>query len=95
MGLGHGANGSHPPVGLVPLAIFFKDFTRRLGRPGKHTPEHYRVSTGGQGLHDVSGVLNPPVGNDRLAVFTGNGSRIVNGRNLGNTDPSDDPGRTN
>ena len=95
MGLGHCPDGTHPPVGLVLLAVVFKDFPWGFRRPGEHRPQHDRIPTSSNRLDDVTGVLDPPVGNDRLAIFLGRRCRVVDGRNLWNPDPSNDPGRAN
>src|SRR5215211_5376535 len=86
----HGAEGAHPAVLLVALALGQHHLTRRLVRAGEKRAEHDDVGAGRDRLGDVSGGRHPAVRDQR---YVNRGRRLVNRSDLWHADAGDDAGR--
>src|SRR5262249_47049280 len=84
--LAHGAEGSHPAVGLVGSALVHLNFAGRLFRAGEQAADHDRMGARSEGLRDVARESNTAVRNDRHIRIAQRFSNIGYRRDLWNTD---------
>ncbi len=93
MHLAHGADGTHPAVGLVGTPLVELDFTGRLLGAGKQATDHHRIGAGDERFRDVSGVADTAIGDQRNSAVAQRVRHLGDGRYLGYTDACDDTGR--
>ena len=94
LGVLHGFDRAHAPVGLDSLAVVVEVLSRRFGRTGQHTAHHHSRCTERECLGDVTDVLDTTIcdgGNAESGGEFGNG---VDGGTLRSTDSHDFLGDT-
>ena len=90
----HRTERSHATVYLVLTALVKLELTRCLVAACEYRTHHDGAATCSDRLHDITGVLDTTIGDDRDAVLVGYLERIHNRRYLWNTDTGNDTGRT-
>src|SRR5208283_3502221 len=89
----HGAKRPHSAVNLVAAPLVKNSLTWTFLGPCKQAADHYAVTSGGQGLNDVTAVLDSTVGNDRYPLCAGHPGALDDGTYLRNADSRHDSGR--
>ena len=86
----HGFHRTHAAIRLEATPFVDDGLARALFGSSKHGANHDGVSTPRQGFHDVAGVANAAVGNDRHACAFEGRTDLHHRTQLGNTHTGDD-----
>lgn len=90
--LGHGGKRTHAAISLEGTALIEDGLAGAFVDAGEEGTDHDAAGSGGDGLGDVSGILDTAVGDERDVVFFGGAIGVGDSGDLRNADSSNHAG---